>query len=975
MKRVVVCLSLFVSLAGTGLARREPPGCGTHHETTWERLFLHKRAAAVRKASGAVRLKASDAAPASRDAGDIVIMDDGDGVAGRLNAFNLDGKTVVFTPASPEAASYRFETRAGSYSAEDGATGGRLDLSDDDTIEIALPFAFPYFGIRYERVWVNSDGNLTFTTGDGSSAERSLGRLTAGPPRIAGLFSDLDPSRSAEGVRLLSRADRVVLTWSRVPEYRESGTGPIQKFQIRLHPDGTIELTYDGVPIREAVVGISRGRLQGSSSIVSFAGGSEAVYTSTVAERFTANVEIDIVTAAQRFYENHDDAYDYLVFINNLGIRASNGAVAYESTVRTSRTGIGDRKVDVGEEYGSASRLQAVINLGPLSQYPADPYAVVPSRAFSRDTTMSVIAHEAGHLFLAFASTRDPEGPRERPLLCSDLAHWSFTFNSDASLVSGNRIRDNGPGASPRFTTVATVERFSLLDRYLMGLIPAAQVPPSFYVSNSRGASASSCLPAPGVSFDGDRRDVTVEEIAAAEGRVSPDHTVSQRTYRFAFILIVGKGTEPTPEQLAQVDRYRREFESFFHSATGELAVAETSLRRSLKLSVFPAAGLLAGRTVTATVSIAAPAEVPLTVLLRPATGAVSAPESVTIPEGGRQASFLLTGVREGVDRLTAEAADSRYERPAAALQVLPSPSSLRVEIVSGGGQFAVPGQALRDPVVVRVSDVNNLPYPGLALDMSVAGGGSVSPPAPVTDAAGLARLYWTPGGGANRLSLSLPGSSAPAVVVTAAGRPAIASQGVVSAASFAPGIARGGLVTIFGSNLAAGATGQAAPPLPVQLARVQVVAAGRAVPLLYVSDGQINFYAPPDLPAGATEISVSTPAGISPPVPANVVEYQPAIFFDPATGRGAILRRGEYLEIYCTGLGPVRDSAVPGLQETVIRPAVLVGDLPVEVSFSGLAPGFPGLYQVNARVPEGSATGQLSIEAAGLRSNRVTAP
>ena len=974
MKRIVLAVSLCVLLGGTGFARREPPGCGTHQQTPRERLFLHKRAEAARKVSGAARLKASGAAPASRDAGDIVIMDDGDGVAGRLNAFNLDGRTVAFAPASAEASSYRFETRGGSYSPEDAAGGGRLELDDDDTIETALPFAFPYFGTRYEKVWVNSDGNLTFTAGDGTSAERSLGRLTAGPPRIAGLFTDLDPSRSVSGVRLLSRPDRVVITWSRVPEYRESGIGPLQTFQVRLYPGGSIELAYEGVPIREAVVGISRGRLQGSSALVSFAGGSTAVYTSTVAERFTANLEIDVVTAAQKFYENHDDAYDYLVFINNLGIRASDGAVAYESTVRTGRTGIGDKKVDIGQEYGSASRLQAVINLGPLSQYPADPYAVVPARSFSRDTTMSVLAHEAGHLFLAFASTRDPEGPRERPLLCSDLAHWSFTFHSDASLVSGNRIRDNGPDVSPRFTTVATVESYSLLDRYLMGLVPASQVPPSFYVSNSRGASASSCLPVPGVSFDGERREVKVEEIIAAEGRLTPDHTVSQRTYRFAFIFIVGKGSEPAPEQLAQVDRYRREFESFFQRATGELAVAETSLQRSLKLSVFPAAGLLAGRTASATVSIAAPAEASLTILLRTSTGAASTPASVTIPEGRREVSFPLTGVREGVDRLTAEAADARYERPTAALQVLAAPAALKVEVVSGSGQFAVPGQALRQPVVVRVSDDNNLPYPGLAVNVSVAGGGSVSPAAVVTDAAGLARLSWTPGGGENRLSLSLAGSTAPPAVVTAAARPAIAPGAVVNAASFRPGIALGSLVTIFGSNLAAGAGAQAAPPVP-RLAEVQVFVGGTPVPLLFVSDRQINFYAPPDLRPGPADVTVSSPAGVSAPVSAEVVEYQPAVFFDPATGRGAAIRRGEYLEIYCTGLGPVRESQAPGLQETVTRPAVFVGDSPVEVSFSGLAPGYPGLYQVNARVPPGSGAAQLYIEAGGSRSNQVTAP
>ena len=49
-------------------------------------------------------------------------------------------------------------------------------------------------------------------------------------------------------------------------------------------------------------------------------------------------------------------------------------------------------------------------------------------------------------------------------------AHWDFKFNSDASLMEGNRIQDNGAGASPRFLTTGAVEGYSALDQYLMGL-------------------------------------------------------------------------------------------------------------------------------------------------------------------------------------------------------------------------------------------------------------------------------------------------------------------------------------------------------------------------------------------------------------------------------------------------------------------------------------------------------------------------
>ena len=75
-------------------------------------------------------------------------------------------------------------------------------LADDDSAELALPFSFPFFGASYVGGFVNSDGNLTFGEADGSSSTRSLGRMSAGPPRVAPFFRDLDPSRPAAEVRV-----------------------------------------------------------------------------------------------------------------------------------------------------------------------------------------------------------------------------------------------------------------------------------------------------------------------------------------------------------------------------------------------------------------------------------------------------------------------------------------------------------------------------------------------------------------------------------------------------------------------------------------------------------------------------------------------------------------------------------------------------------------------------------------------------
>jgi uncharacterized protein (TIGR03437 family) len=90
----------------------------------------------------------------------------------------------------------------------------------------------------------------------------------------------------------------------------------------------------------------------------------------------------------------------------------------------------------------------------------------------------------------------------------------------------------------------------------------------------------------------------------------------------------------------------------------------------------------------------------------------------------------------------------------------------------------------------------------------------------------------------------------------------------------------------------------------------------------------------------------------------------------------------GSYVLIYCTGLGavgnqPATGSPAPsGPLAWSATPTVTIGGLAANVQFSGLAPGYVGLYQVNAQVPAGSATGSavpVVISMNGVTSNTVT--
>jgi uncharacterized protein (TIGR03437 family) len=209
----------------------------------------------------------------------------------------------------------------------------------------------------------------------------------------------------------------------------------------------------------------------------------------------------------------------------------------------------------------------------------------------------------------------------------------------------------------------------------------------------------------------------------------------------------------------------------------------------------------------------------------------------------------------------------------------------------------------------------------------------------------------------------------------------------VVNAASYSQDLGAGSIASIFGVNLWAGTPADPPPlPWPTSLAGVRVLLNGTAVPVIAVRNLQVNFVIPSDVAAGTATLVVSTDVADSAPVEVPIAAFAPAIFMDPATNDGAIqvagtgrwtnvraARPGEYVEIYATGLGPVHYSKGLGLTDQPVT--VYLGSQPLtDVPYSGLVPGFVGLYQINARIPQGTPAGQqtLSIEIGGKRSNVV---
>jgi uncharacterized protein (TIGR03437 family) len=101
--------------------------------------------------------------------------------------------------------------------------------------------------------------------------------------------------------------------------------------------------------------------------------------------------------------------------------------------------------------------------------------------------------------------------------------------------------------------------------------------------------------------------------------------------------------------------------------------------------------------------------------------------------------------------------------------------------------------------------------------------------------------------------------------------------------------------------------------------------------------------------------------------------------------GNGNSAKAGDTLEIFCAGLGDVTprvvagDPTPPSPLSWVIDPVtVTVGGVKVATPFSGLAPGFTGLYQVNATLPAGIAPSQqapLVLSQGGRSGGSATVP
>ncbi len=233
-------------------------------------------------------------------------------------------------------------------------------------------------------------------------------------------------------------------------------------------------------------------------------------------------------------------------------------------------------------------------------------------------------------------------------------------------------------------------------------------------------------------------------------------------------------------------------------------------------------------------------------------------------------------------------------------------------------------------------------------------------------------------------------------------------------AASYAATVAAGQIVALFGADLTQG-NGVAiadSTPLPRSLLNTRVYVNGVASPLFFAAGAQINYQIPYSTSAGAATVVVFRDDGVAAYGSVNVAAVAPALFSADASGKGQAaaqnsdfspngdpsanpqakrVRKGDFVILYGSGVGAqllnsstnqpltLKDGEAATsnpLAITATLPVVTIGGKNSTVYFSGLAPGFVGLWQLNAQAPPDAPSGaaiEVVVSYGGKTANRLT--
>jgi len=198
--------------------------------------------------------------------GNLIVMTLNEGALGHANLFDLNRRTLRFTP---EGAGYRAENLALQWDSDFGAEIANPQVSLHN-------FAFPFSGKSWDSFSVGTTGSISFGAPPtnpgvgggfgGRGGGVSIGRFDQLREAARTLINTapaicvfLKPRMS--GTRHVKElSDRVVITWNLTEPFAGiqdfTWTPTVNRFQAVLRKDGSVEMSYDQLTARDAIVGL-----------------------------------------------------------------------------------------------------------------------------------------------------------------------------------------------------------------------------------------------------------------------------------------------------------------------------------------------------------------------------------------------------------------------------------------------------------------------------------------------------------------------------------------------------------------------------------------------------------------------------------------------------------------------------------------------------------------------------------------------
>ena len=213
---------------------------------------------------------------------------------------------------------------------------------------------------------------------------------------------------------------------------------------------------------------------------------------------------------------------------------------------------------------------------------------------------------------------------------------------------------------------------------------------------------------------------------------------------------------------------------------------------------------------------------------------------------------------------------------------------------------------------------------------------------------------------------------------------PTISSQTIVNAASIAGAgtAAPGELLSVVGIGIGpAVAVAAPAGALPTTLGGTTVTINGTPAPIAYTSLYRADVQVPFNVTPGSTiSVQVNFNNQTSTAATLNVMTAVPGVYTASTGGAGPVKAvnqsgsvnsvanpapKGSVIVVYASGLGAVNPAVAAGaappnspLSTVAGDVGAFIGGVAAPVWFAGLAPGVPGLYQLNIQVPATASSG-----------------